>query len=126
MSVLKQLRLAAALIAPLLLPSAGQAGVMTGRELLGICEPSRADPVYRLKISECTGYIIGVSDTFDCINKTLSFNWDDAQFTDQRRLVATVVDWFHLHPHVLHYQASGLVASALATHYPCPGSVAAK
>lgn len=126
MSVLKQARLAAALLGLLFSAAAGQAGVMSGQDLLEICEPAPIDPVYRLKVSECTGYIIGVSDTFDCRNKTLGFNWNSAAYRDQRKLVAAVVDWFHFHPNVLHYQASGLVASALAKEYPCPGSVAAK
>lgn len=121
-----QLRLAAALALLLLAGATSQAGVMSGEDLLGICEPPRADPTYRLKISECTGYIIGVSDTFDCTNKTLGFNWNSEKYDDQQKLVAAVVDWFHFHPNVLHYQASGLVASALAKTYPCSGSLAVK
>ena len=126
MSVLKQHWLAAALLALLVHAPGCQAGVMTGRELLEICAPPTSDPVYRLKVSECTGYIVGVSDTFDCVNTTLGFNWNNVEFSSQERLVTTVVDWFRLHPDILFYQASGLVASALAKKYPCPGSVATK
>lgn len=100
------------------------AGVMSGEDLVAICEPARADPVYRLKLSECAGYIIGVSDTFDCKNKTLGYNWDSTKFQDQQKLVNAVLAWMHLHPHVLHYQASGLVASALSSEHPCPESIA--
>jgi hypothetical protein len=103
-----------------------QAGVLTGNELLGICEPAKADPVFRLKLAECTGYIVGVADTFDCTNETLGFNWDSTKFNSQQKLVDGVLEWFHLHPHVLHYQASGLVASALSGRYPCPGAIAAQ
>ena len=103
-----------------------QAGAMSGEDLVSICEPARADPVYRLKRSECVGYIIGVADTFDCKNKALGFNWDSTTYNDQQKLVGTVMDWLHLHPNVLNYQASGLVASALAGKYPCPETVATK
>lgn len=100
------------------------AGVLSGQDLMEICEPARADPVYRLKLSECTGYILGVSDTFDCENKTLGYSWDSTKYKDQQKLVGAVVEWLHFHPNYLHYQASGLVASALAQKYPCPSAVA--
>lgn len=122
MSVFKRQCVAAVLLFLSANYSASQAGVMSGEDLLGICKPSPIDPVSRLKISQCTGYIIGVSDTFDCMHKTLGFNWNAKRFNDQQELVATVVNWFRLHPNVLHYQASGLVASALSTGYPCLNS----
>jgi len=100
------------------------AGVMTGYELVAICEPARIDPVYRVKISECTGYIVGVADSFDCTNKLLGFTWNAPKFSGQEKLIGTVLEWLHLHPSVLHYQASGLVASALSGNHPCPSSVA--
>jgi hypothetical protein len=103
-----------------------QAGVLSGQDLLDICEPAPVDPAYRLKLSECAGYVIGVSDTFDCENKTLGFTWDSAKFNNQGALIDYVVEWLHFHPNVLHYQASGLVASALSGKYPCPSSVAAQ
>lgn len=126
MSVPKQARLAAVLLVLLIQAAPGHAGIMSGEDLLGICEPQPVDPLYRLKLSQCTGYIIGVADTFDCRNKTLGYTWDSARYASQQKLVDAVVDWFHFHPNVLNYQASGLVASALATAYPCPGSVAAQ
>ena len=104
--------------------SSAHAGVLSGNDLLEICEPARVDPVYRLKISECTGYIIGVSDTFDCNNAALGFNWDSAKYRSQPDLIRSVVEWLHFHPNVLHYQASGLVASALSKQYPCSNDVA--
>lgn len=97
---------------------------MTGTDLLDICESQPIDPAYRMKMSECTCYIIGVSDTFDCKSKALGFNWDSARFNNQQKPVATVIEWMHFHPNHLHYQASGLVASALAGTYPCPSSIA--
>lgn len=125
MTVVKQL-LAAIVFALSLSGAMAQAGAISGEDLIGICEPARADPVYRLKLAECAGYIVGVADTFDCKNKTLGFTWNSSQYSNQHKLIADVVDWLHLHPNVLHYQASGLVASALSDGYPCPESLAAQ
>jgi hypothetical protein len=123
MRTLKHLAVAVVLAVPLpLIPA--QAGIMSGEDLIGICEPAKGDPVYRLKLSQCAGYILGVADTFDCNNKTLGFTWDSTKYNNQRKLVSGVLEWLHLHPNVLHYQASGLVASALSGNYPCPASVA--
>lgn len=123
MSALKHLVVAVVLAVPILLTPV-QAGVLSGEDLIGICEPAKADPLYRLKLAECAGYIVGVADTFDCTNKTLGFTWDSTKYNNQRKLVTGVLDWLHFHPSVLHYQASGLVASALSGSYPCPASVA--
>lgn len=122
---LKHLAVAVVLALPLPLFPA-EAGIMSGEDLIGICEPARADPVYRLKLSQCAGYIVGVADTFDCTNKTLGFTWDSTKYNNQWKLISGVVEWLHLHPNVLHYQASGLVASALSGNYPCPSSLAAQ
>lgn len=107
-----------------LICSHAHAGVLSGQDLLEICEPAHVDPVYRLKISQCSGYIIGVSDTFDCKNMTLGFNWDSEKYRSQPDLIRSVIEWLHFHPNVLHYQASGLVASALAKKYPCSNDIA--
>ena len=103
-----------------------RAGVLSGQDLLELCAPARIDPVYRLKISECTGYIIGVADSFDCKNKMLGSTWNSTMYAEQRKTVEVVLELLHFHPNVLHYQASGLVASALSGKYPCPDSVAAQ
>lgn len=123
MGILKQLTVMVAVVLSLQSAEAF-AGVMSGQDLIELCEPARADPVHRLKLSECTGYIIGVADTFDCSNKALGFNWDSTKYNDQRKLVSEVLDWLHMHPHVLNYQASGLVASAISGNYPCPSEIA--
>ena len=125
MHALKHLAVATVIACPLLVGPVN-AGIISGEDLLGICEPAKADPVYRLKLSECTGYIVGVADTFDCKNKTLGFTWDSSKYNNQQKLVAGVRAWMHLHPNVLNYQASGLVASALSGSYPCPESLAAQ
>lgn len=95
------------------------AGYVSGTDLLGVCAPNKADPVYRLKVAECRGYVVGVADTFDCSNKVMGFTWDSTSQTSQRELVNIVITWLGGHPEFMSYQASGLVAAALSEHFSC-------
>lgn len=96
------------------------AGFLSGSDLLDSCVPKRADPVYRLKVAECRGYVVGVADTFDCSNQVLGFNWKSDTQASQRDLVDVVVRWLNSHPQNLSYEADGLVAAALSEKFPCP------
>ncbi len=96
------------------------AGFVSGRDLLESCAPNRADPVYRLKVAECRGYVIGVADTFDCKNQLLGFTWRSNMAASQRELVDVVIKWISRHPNILSYEADGLVAAALSETFPCP------
>lgn len=95
------------------------AGFVSGKDLLDSCSPQKADPVYRLKVAECRGYVIGVADTFDCKRLSSGFGWDSAAPTTQRALVEKVVLWLRSHPETLSFQANGLVAAALSEAHPC-------
>lgn len=96
-----------------------KAGYVTGQDLLSICSPQRADPVYRLKVAQCRGYVVAIADTADCSRKNIEFRWNSATNASQHQLVDTVVGWLEAHPALLTYQADGLVAAALADQYPC-------
>lgn len=96
-----------------------EAGFVSGADLLDICSPSRIDPVYRLKVAQCRGYVIGVADTFDCVNPTIGYTWNSETETSQEALVGVVVKWLQDNPGNLRYQANGLVAAALSTEFPC-------
>ena len=97
------------------------AGFVSGMDLLQSCVPARADPVYRLKVAECRGYVLGVADTFDCTNGLMGFNWQSNNMrANQRELVDLVIGWLRNHPDTLHYEADGLVAAALSEKFPCP------
>lgn len=112
--------LIAVLVAFALLSSApAQSGFLTGEELLQSCSPAAIDPVYRLKVAECRGYVVAVADTTECSRKNLEFRWNSSTGASQREVVNTVVDWLRAHPALLHYQADGLVAAALSESFPC-------
>lgn len=112
---------AAAMVAML---SAGNsvAGFVDGSDLLAICSPAKADPVYRLKVAECRGYVVGAADSFDCSRPSSGFAWNSTAPATQRELVDTVINWLRRNPSTLHYQANSLVAAALSEAHPCsPG-----
>lgn len=105
------------------LGSAGSAhaGFVSGMDLLQSCVPARADPVFRQKVAECRGYVVGVADTFDCTNALLGFNWQSSSMqASQRSIVDLVIGWLRSHPELLQFEADGLVAAALSEKFPCP------
>lgn len=109
----------------LVLPAMGvagggaQAGFVAGTDLMALCKAPSADPLYRLRVSECIGYVIGVADTFDCSEQLHGFHWNSKAAVSQDQLVQTVTTWLSRHPENLHYESDGLVAAALAESYPC-------
>ena len=64
---------AAAVFALPLGHAAAQAGIMSGEDLIGICEPARADPVYRLKLA--SAYVVDPAPYGPCYWQTQRF-WD--------------------------------------------------
>lgn len=118
---MRAFRAVLALAVALTLSSTSQAlsGFVSGRDLLDICSPQRADPVYRLKVAECRGYVIGIADSFDCFRQSSGFSWNGSKSTSQVALVNNVVEWLSAHPENLKLQADGLVAAALAEAHPC-------
>lgn len=96
------------------------AGFVTGTDLRTSCRPQKIDPVYRLKVAECRGYVIGVADSLDCDRPGTRPAWNSRATTSQEELVNTVLAWLDAHPESLGYQADGLVAVALSQAFPCP------
>lgn len=100
-------------------PIPAVSGFVSGGDLLASCTPAQADPVYRLKVAQCRGYVIGIADTFDCKIQASGFVWNSSTAGRQRDLVDAVVAWLKQHPQHLGYQANGLVAAALSEAFPC-------
>ena len=96
-----------------------RAGYMSGFDLLESCKPRLIDAVYRLKVAECRGYVIGVADTFDCTKEVLGYRWNSRISLSQEELVNAVITWLNAHPRQLHHQAGGLIAAALSESFPC-------
>ena len=116
----KHHRLATILLASALLsPAPASAGFVSGEQLLDICKADSQGAGNPLKSAECLGFVIGVADTFDCVEKLHGFTWDSTAKVAQPQLVKTVVDWLDKHPTSLAYEADGLVGAALSETYPC-------
>lgn len=111
--------LAAAFALAVLSPTGATAGYVSGWDLLELCKANPASPVYRLQVSQCIGYVVGVSDTFDCASKLHGFNWSSTAPTTQSDLVKVTVAWLNSHPGLLDRKSDGLVAAALSEAYPC-------
>lgn len=99
-----------------------EAGFVSGADLLDICTPQSRDPVYRLKVAECRGYVVAIADATECGQRAVDFSWNSNAAVSQHELVDSVVVWLRSHPGTLHYQANGLVAAALADSFPCPAA----
>ena len=99
--------------------TSARAGYMSGFDLLESCKPKVTNAVYRLKVAECRGYVIGVADTFDCSKDVLGYKWNSRISLSQEELVNAVIRWLNAHPRQLHHQAGGLIAAALAQSFPC-------
>ncbi len=96
-----------------------RSGYLSGADLLESCKPRLIDAVYRLKVAECRGYVLGVADTFDCSRAVVGVSWNSRAPVSQEELVNTVIRWLNAHPRQLHYQADGLIVAALSEAFPC-------
>lgn len=95
------------------------AGFVSGHDLLASCRPRASDPVSRLRLAECRGYVVGIADSFNCGRAYLGFRWNSSAEATQGDLVTTVITWLTKHPDTLDFQANGLVAAALSDAHPC-------
>ena len=119
MGAARQMACVAFTMLSLLWSGGAQAGFVSGMDLLTSCSPQAADPLYRLKVAECHGYVLGIADTFDCTSQQAGFKWNSSTRTTQGDLVDAVTAWLRSHPDKLNYQANGLVAAALSEAFPC-------
>ena len=118
--VRKALILATAMLASALIPS-GQAaaGIVTGQQLLSLCTANMWGKGHPFEAAECMGYVIGVSDTFNCEQSDHGFTWNSTIGVSQPRMVAVVVLWLQSHPDGLGYEAHRVVGAALQQAFPC-------
>ena len=119
MTITKFVFAAALLTLALLNADRAQAGFVSGWDLLEICKAHPDDAEQKLKLAECTGYVIGAADTFDCQDKLHGFTWNSAATVTQPELVQKVITWLNAHPETLTHEADGLIAAALHESYPC-------
>ena len=96
-----------------------KAGFVSGKDLQEICLADQNGSGSPLKAAECLGFVMGVADTFDCVETLHGFHWKSSTTSNQQQLVKLVVTWLDRHQSSLHYEADGLVAAALAEAFPC-------
>lgn len=95
------------------------AASLTGQQLLSLCTANMHGKGNVFKAAACMGFVIGVSDTFDCTDAPKSFNHDNSAAISQPRLVAYVVEYLKKYPAAQKREAHTVVGLALASHFPC-------
>lgn len=95
------------------------AGQVSGQQLLSMCTANLNGKGNALEAAECMGFIVGVADTFDCVEKNHGFTWNSTAAASQPQLVQVVVAWLNKHPAALNYEAHRVVGAALQKSFPC-------
>jgi hypothetical protein len=95
------------------------ASSMTGRQLFSLCTANMNGAGNPLEAAECLGFVVGVSDTFNCTQNDHGFTWDSSMSVSQPELVAAVVKWLQAHPAALEYEGHRVVGAALQAAFPC-------
>lgn len=106
--------------------SAGEAAAasVTGQQLLSLCTANMGGHGNALEAAECMGFIVGVADTFDCIDETLLFNRGNSARISQPQLVQHVVNYIEKYPSSKQREAFSVIGLALAAHFPCQPTAA--
>ena len=116
----KQKQILAAMLA-LLCISSGEATAASvkAQQLLSLCTANMGGNGNELEAAECLGFIVGVADTFDCIDATPLFNRANSDKVSQPQLVSYVVGYIANHPAMQDTEAFTAVGLALAPYFPC-------
>lgn len=111
--------LAAALALTSLSSGEAMAASITGEQLLYLCTSNMGGRGNPLASAECMGFVVGVADTFDCVDATQLFNRDNSAKVAQPQLVAYVVEYLTRYPAAQKREAFEVVGLALASYFPC-------
>lgn len=103
----------------LLLPGTAHAAAQTGAQLYAMCTANMGGNGNPLLAAECMGYIIGVADTFDCVEKNHGFTWNARSKINQPELVTVVLQWIDAHKESRSEEAHKVIGAALQNQYPC-------
>lgn len=93
---------------------------MSGQQLYNICTSNMGGKGHPLEAGECLGYIVGISDTFDCVEANHGKHWNahKAENSDIV-LVTAVLQWLDANPKAMKEQAHRAVGAALEHSFPC-------
>jgi Rap1a immunity proteins len=119
MTYKSNLVLAAVLALTSLTAGEATAASVTGEQLLYLCTSNMGGRGNPLTAAECMGFVVGVADTFDCVDATQLFNRNNSAKVSQPRLVVHVVEYLTKYPAAQKREAFEVVGLALAPHFPC-------
>jgi len=111
------------LLVALLVAQGGQAQSFykNGNDLLKHCEADKEDPIGRLHLSHCVGYIGGVSDLYGGFvgSNLMKPVWCLPKGVVLSQLHTILLKYLKENPQDLHHNAGSLVAAALFNAFPC-------
>ena len=116
--------LAAALALSALPAGEAAAANISGQQLLALCTANMDGRGNPMASAECMGFIVGVADTFDCVEDNHGYTWNSAAAASQPQLVRIVVRHIQSDPKALAADGHRAVAQALSSRYPCPDQTA--
>jgi hypothetical protein len=120
MAYAKTLFSAAALGLAAIAPFSGAASAtITGGQLYAMCTSNMGGSGNPMLAAECMGYVVGVSDTFDCVEKNHGYTWNSSAMVSQPHLVTVVLQWLDTHKDGKNTEAHKVVGAALQDAYPC-------
>ena len=102
-----------------LAPAPAAANPVSGRQLLSLCTANMWGKGHPLEAAECMGFVVGVSDTFNCVQSDHGFTWNSANGVSEPMRVAVVVQWLQSHPEGLDFEGHRVVGAALQEAFPC-------
>lgn len=118
--------LAAVLVITAVAFGPASAAEVSGQQLLSLCAAGMAGADHPVEAAECTGFIAGVADTFDCAEANHGARWNSKADVPESELAGLVIQYIQSHPQALESDAHRLVGQALAAAYPCRPRTAAK
>ena len=119
-------RLFAAVLAlslPALAPAT--AAQVSGQQLLTLCSAGMGGEEHRVEAAECLGFVVGVADTFDCVEASHGLTWNSRADVSQPQLVGVVLQFIQAHPAMLAVEGNQAIGAALAASFPCSPKTAA-
>lgn len=111
-------------LALLLSPASAGAANVSGEQLLALCTANMGGGGNELEAAECMGFVVGVADSFDCVEAAHGYRWNSSAGVSQPIMVQVVVQHMADHPADLATGGHAVVAQALSEAFPCPAQSA--
>ena len=116
--------LAAVLTTTVLACGPAGAASVSGQQLLSLCTANMGGSGNAIEAAECMGYIVGVADTFDCVEAEHGYRWNSRAEVTQPHLALLVIQYLQTHPAARASTGHMIVAQALSDAFPCPKKAA--